>query len=231
MGGTTSKVNSESTVQTINKQLNELYNKSGASTNNILEIENSTITCPANCSNCNFIISQKAETISSTDFDNVINSLIEINNDISQKAETQKSIADTFSFFKNSNEVSNEINVLTETDIKNKINNECTAESMNKTGIYNSLISSCNIPISQEAVTVADCKFANIMDISSKIDNTIEQVSKITTENYTIIAIIIVIVVGIILLFYFKNNWCIILLIIAIAVIVIMWYYMSNNTK
>ena len=60
MGGTTSKVNSESTVQTINKQLNELYNKSGASTNNILEIENSTITCPANCSNCNFIISQKA---------------------------------------------------------------------------------------------------------------------------------------------------------------------------
>ena len=224
MGGTTSKVNSESTVQTINKQLNELYNKSGASTNNILEIENSTITCPANCSNCNFIISQKAETISSTDFDNVINSLIEINNDIAQKAETQKSIADNFSFFKNSNEVSNEINVLTETDIKNKINNECTAESMNKTGIYDSLISSCNIPISQEAVTVADCKFANIMEISSKVDNTIEQVSKITTNNYTIIAIIAVIIICVILMFFFKQYWYI-FLIIAAGIIIFLYYY------
>ena len=224
MGGTTSKVNSESTVQTINKQLNELYNKSGASTNNILEIENSTITCPANCSNCNFIISQKAETISSTDFDNVINSLIEINNDIAQKAETQKSIADNFSFFKNSNEVSNEINVLTETDIRNKINNDCTAESMNKTGIYNSLISSCNIPISQEAVTVADCKFANIMEISNTIDNTIEQVSKITTNNYTIIAIIAVIIVCVILIFSFKQYWYI-FLIIAAGIIIFLYYY------
>jgi hypothetical protein len=225
MGGTTSKVNSESTVQTINKQLNELYNKSGASTNNILEIENSTITCPANCSNCNFIISQKAETISSTDFDNVINSLIEINNDIAQKAETQKSIADNFSFFKNSNEVSNEINVLTETDIRNKINNDCTAESMNKTGIYNSLISSCNIPISQEAVTVADCKFANIMEVSNTIDNTIEQVSKITTENYTSIIVIIVLVIGAILLFFFRDNSFMVFLIFAIVIVVIIWNY------
>ena len=224
MGGTTSKVNSESTVQTINKQLNELYNKSGASTNNILEIENSTITCPANCSNCNFIISQKAETISSTDFDNVINSLIEINNDIAQKAETQKSIADTFSLFKNSNEVSNEINILTETDIRNKINNDCTAESMNKTGIYNSLISTCNIPISQEAVTVADCKFANIMEVSNKIDNTIEQVSKITTNNYTIIAILAVIAVCVILMFSFKQYWYI-FLIIAIGIISFLYYF------
>lgn len=224
MGGTTSKVNSESTVQTINKQLNELYNKSGASTNNILEIENSTITCPANCSNCNFIISQKAETISSTDFDNVINSLIEINNDIAQKAEATKSLTDALSLFKNSNEVSNKINVLTETDIKNKINNDCTAESMNKTGIYNSLISSCNIPISQEAVTVADCKFANIMEISNTIDNTIEQVSKITTNNYTIIAIIAVIIVCVILIFSFKQYWYI-FLIIAAGIIAFLYYY------
>ena len=223
MGGTTSKVNSESTVQTINKQLNELYNKSGASTNNILEIENSTITCPANCSNCNFIISQKAETISSTDFDNVINSLIEINNDIAQKAEATKSLTDALSLFKNSNEVSNEINVLTETDIRNKINNDCTAESMNKTGIYNSLISSCNIPISQEAVTVADCKFANIMEISNSIDNTIEQVSKITTNNYTIIAILAVIAVCVILMFSFKQYWFI-FLIIAIGVIILYYF-------
>ena len=224
MGGTTSKVNSESTVQTINKQLNELYNKSGASTNNILEIENSTITCPANCSNCNFIISQKAETISSTDFDNVINSLIEINNDIAQKAEATKSLTDALSLFKNSNEVSNEINVLTETDIRNKINNDCTAESMNKTGIYNSLISSCNIPISQEAVTVADCKFANIMEISNSIDNTIEQVSKITTDNYTSIAIIAVIIVCVILIFSFKQYWYI-FLIIAVCIIAFLYYY------
>lgn len=226
MGGTTSKVNSESTVQTINKQLNELYNKSGASTNNILEIENSTITCPANCSNCNFIISQKAETISSTDFDNVINSLIEINNDIAQKAEATKSLTDALSLFKNSNEVSNKINVLTETDIRNKINNDCTAESMNKTGIYNSLISSCNIPISQEAVTVADCKFANIMEISSKVDNTIEQVSKITTENYTIIAILAVVAICVILMFFSKQYWFI-FVIIAIGVI-IFWYYFTK---
>lgn len=225
MGGTTSKVNSESTVQTINKQLNELYNKSGASTNNILEIENSTITCPANCSNCNFIISQKAETISSTDFDNVINSLIEINNDIAQKAEATKSLTDALSLFKNSNEVSNEINVLTETDIRNKINNECTAESMNKTGIYNSLISTCNIPISQEAVTVADCKFANIMEISNSIDNTIEQVSKITTENYTSIIVIIVLVIGAILLFFFRDNSFMVFLIFAIVIVVIIWNY------
>lgn len=224
MGGTTSKVNSESTVQTINKQLNELYNKSGASTNNILEIENSTITCPANCSNCNFIISQKAETISSTDFDNVINSLIEINNDIAQKAEATKSLTDALSLFKNSNEVSNEINVLTETDIRNKINNECTAESMNKTGIYNSLISTCNIPISQEAVTVADCKFANIMEISNSIDNTIEQVSKITTDNYTSIAIIAVIIVCVILIFSFKQYWYI-FLIIGGGIIIFLYYY------
>lgn len=223
MGGTTSKVNSESTVQTINKQLNELYNKSGASTNNILEIENSTITCPANCSNCNFIISQKAETISSTDFDNVINSLIEINNDIAQKAEATKSLTDALSLFKNSNEVSNEINVLTETDIRNKINNECTAESMNKTGIYNSLISSCNIPINQEAVTVADCKFANIMEISNSIDNTIEQVSKITTNNYTIIAILAVVAVCVILMFSFKQYWYI-FVIIAIGVIILYYF-------
>ena len=223
MGGTTSKVNSESTVQTINKQLNELYNKSGASTNNILEIENSTITCPANCSNCNFIISQKAETISSTDFDNVINSLIEINNDIAQKAEATKSLTDALSLFKNSNEVSNEINVLTETDIRNKINNDCTAESMNKTGIYNSLISTCNIPISQEAVTVADCKFANIMEISNKVDNTIEQVSKITTNNYTIIAILAVIALCVILMFSFKQYWFI-FLIIAIGVIILYYF-------
>lgn len=225
MGGTTSKVNSESTVQTINKQLNELYNKSGASTNNILEIENSTITCPANCSNCNFIISQKAETISSTDFDNVINSLIEINNDIAQKAEATKSLTDALSLFKNSNEVSNEINVLTETDIRNKINNDCTAESMNKTGIYNSLISSCNIPISQEAVTVADCKFANIMEISNSIDNTIEQVSKITTDNYTSIIVIIVLVIGAILLFFFRDNSFMVFLIFAIVIVVIIWNY------
>ena len=224
MGGTTSKVNSESTVQTINKQLNELYNKSGASTNNILEIENSTITCPANCSNCNFIISQKAETISSTDFDNVINSLIEINNDIAQKAEATKSLTDALSLFKNSNEVSNEINVLTETDIRNKINNDCTAESMNKTGIYNSLISTCNIPISQEAVTVADCKFANIMEISNKVDNTIEQVSKITTNNYTIIAIIAVIAVCVILMFSFKQYWYI-FLIFAVGIIFFLYYF------
>lgn len=227
MGGTTSKVNSESTVQTINKQLNELYNKSGASTNNILEIENSTITCPANCSNCNFIISQKAETISSTDFDNVINSLIEINNDIAQKAEATKSLTDALSLFKNSNEVNNEINVLTETDIRNKINNDCTAESMNKTGIYNSLISTCNIPISQEAVTVADCKFANIMEISNSIDNTIEQVSKITTNNYTIIAIlavIAVIAVCVILMFSFKQYWFI-FLIIAVGIIFLLYYF------
>lgn len=223
MGGTTSKVNSESTVQTINKQLNELYNKSGASTNNILEIENSTITCPANCSNCNFIISQKAETISSTDFDNVINSLIEINNDIAQKAEATKSLTDALSLFKNSNEVSNEINVLTETDIRNKINNECTAESMNKTGIYNSLISTCNIPISQEAVTVADCKFANIMDISNSIDNTIEQVSKITTDNYTLIAILAVVAICVILIFSFKQYWYI-PLIIAVGVIILYYF-------